>query len=122
MGNLPADRVQPNPAFQTIGVDYCGRFYHKTETRNKASRKCYIAVFVYFSMKAAHLKVVRDQTTESFIAALRRFISLRGSPRTIWSDNATNFVGAKSELAELKELFLSKRFERFIPPYLLLLR
>jgi len=37
------------------------------------------------------------------------FISLRGSPRTIWSDNATNFVGAKSELAELKELFLSEQ-------------
>jgi len=48
-------------------------------------------------------------TTDSFIAALRRFISLRGSPRTICSDNATNFVGAKSELADLKELFLSEK-------------
>jgi len=51
--------------------------------------------------------VVQDLTTDSFIAALRRFISLRVSPRTIWSDNVTNFVGAKSELAELNELFLS---------------
>ncbi|XP_041564840.1 uncharacterized protein LOC121467484 [Drosophila elegans] len=70
--------------------------------------QCYIAVFVYFSTKAAHLEVVQDLTTDSFIGALRRFISLRGSPRTIWSDNATNFVGAKRELAELKELFLSE--------------
>jgi len=53
--------------------------------------------------------VVQDLTTDSFIAALRRFISLRCSPRTIWSDNATNFVGAKSEPAELKELFLSEQ-------------
>jgi len=43
------------------------------------------------------------------MAALRRFISLIGSPRTIWSDNTTNFVGAKIVLAELKELFLSEQ-------------
>ncbi|XP_044313436.1 uncharacterized protein LOC123037359 [Drosophila rhopaloa] len=36
------------------------------------------------------------------------FTSLRGTPRTIWSDNATNFVGAKSELTELRNLFLSE--------------
>jgi len=96
MGSLPANRVQPNPAFHTPGVDYYGPFYHKAEARNKAPHKCYIAVFVCFSTKAAYLEVVQDLTTDSFIAALRRFIGLRGSPRTTCSDNATNFVGAKS--------------------------
>jgi len=115
MGSLPANRVQRNPAFHTTGVDYCKPFYHKAEAGNKAPHKCYIAVFVCFSTKAAHLEVVQDLTTDSFIAALRRFISLRGSPRTIWSDNATNFVGAKSELAELKELFLSSIQHRYLP-------
>jgi len=99
MGSLPANRVQPNPTFHITGVDYCGPFYHKAEARYKAPHKCYVAVFVCFTTKAAHLEVVQDFTTDSFIAALRRFISL--------SDNATNFVGAKRELAELKELFLS---------------
>jgi len=83
-------------------VDYCGPFYQKAEARNKARHKCYIAVFVCLSTKVDHLEVVQDLTTDSFIAALRRFVSLRGSSRTIWSDKATNFVGAKSELAELK--------------------
>jgi len=105
-GTKPANRVQPNPAFHTTGVDYCGPFYHKAEARNKAPHKCYIAVFVCFSTKAGHLEVVQDLTTDSFIAALRRFINLRDSPRTIWSDNATNFVGTKSEL---KELFSSEQ-------------
>jgi len=62
--------VQPNPAFHTTGVDYCGPFYHKAEARNKAPHKCYIAIFVCFSTKAAHLEVVQDLTTDSFIAAL----------------------------------------------------
>jgi len=60
------------------------------------------------------LEVVQDFTTDSFIAALRRFISLRGSPRTIWSDNATNFVGAKSKLTELIDWkFMPPRFPHF---------
>jgi len=53
--------------------------------------------------------VVQDLTADSFIAALSIYISLRGSPRIIWSDNATNFVGAKSEVAELKKLILSEQ-------------
>jgi len=67
-----------------------------------------------FPTKAAHLEVVQDLTTDSFIAAQSIYISLRGSLRTIRSDNATNFVGAKSELAELKELFLSEQ-HRYLP-------
>ncbi|XP_044315301.1 uncharacterized protein LOC123037679 [Drosophila rhopaloa] len=106
--HLAARYGQPDPAFYTTGVDYCGPFYHKAEARNKAPHKCYIAVFVCFSTKATHLEVVQDLTTDCFIAALRRFTSLRGTPRTIWSDNATSFFGAKSELTELKNLFLSE--------------
>lgn len=33
--------------------------------------------------------------------ALRRFISRRGKPLNIYSDNTTNFVGADAELKEL---------------------
>ena len=37
--------------------------------------------------------------------ALRRFISRRGHPRNIFSDNGTNFTGAQRELAKsLKSL------------------
>uniref|UniRef100_A0A1B0DD37 DUF5641 domain-containing protein n=1 Tax=Phlebotomus papatasi TaxID=29031 RepID=A0A1B0DD37_PHLPP len=40
---------------------------------------------------AIHLEVVGDLTTNSFIAALRRFISRRSTPSHIYCDNATNF-------------------------------
>ena len=45
-----------------------------------------------------------------FLAALHRFIAIRGKPRTIWS--ATNFVGAKNELFDLEEMFLCESHQR----------
>lgn len=34
-----------------------------------------------------------DLTTEGFIACFQRFVSRRGLPRLVWSDNGTNFCG-----------------------------
>jgi transposase InsO family protein len=50
------------------------------------------------STKALHLELVSDLTTNAFIAALRRFMSRRGRPAQVYSDNGTNFVGASKEL------------------------
>ena len=36
--------------------------------------------------------------TSSCVMAIERFISRRGTPSIIWSDNGTNFVGAEKEL------------------------
>ncbi|XP_003369067.1 conserved hypothetical protein [Trichinella spiralis] len=37
--------------------------------------------------RAVHLKLLREQTTDSFLQGLQRFISRRGRPRVIQSDN-----------------------------------
>lgn len=108
MGSLPEDRVQPKRAFYTTGIDFCGPFYYKSDVRNRPPTKCYVCIYVCFTTKATHFELVHDLSTSSFLSSLKRFISIRGKPRTIWSDNATNFVGAKNELAELRLLFFDQ--------------
>ena len=61
------------------------------------------------SVKAVHLELVSDLTTESVIACLRR-----GKPASIWSDHGTNFVGANRVLKELYSLLLSEKTEQTI--------
>ena len=62
--------------------------------------KAYVCVIVSLSIRAVHLELISDLTTDAFIACLRRFI---GKPTLIWSDHGTYFVGASNELKEIVE-------------------
>jgi hypothetical protein len=75
--------------------------------RSKTITKGYIAIFVCFVTKAVHIEVVTSLTTEAFLAALRRFVARRGKPKTIYSDNGTNFQGASNQLHELYKMLQS---------------
>ena len=86
------------------GIDYFGpllvKFNKKTRS-NQAVAKWYGAIFTCLSSCALHIKLAGDLSTDSFILALRRFISRRDYPKSIPSDNGTNFVGAQRELRKL---------------------
>lgn len=66
--------------------------------RSRKTDKAYVALFVCFATRAAHIELVSSLSTEAFLAALRRFIARRGKPTEINSDNGTNFVGADRTL------------------------
>ena len=97
MAPLPPARVEAGcSAYENCGVDYMGPLEIK-QGRNRLKRYC--CVFTCLATRATHLEVAYDLSTESFLMALRRFLSTRGhSTRVIFSDNGTNFVGARSEL------------------------
>ena len=97
----------PDSVFTRVGVDYAGPLLIKEGTKRKPVYvKSYVSVFVCLSIKAIHLELVTNLTAEAFTAALRRFISRRGRPLVIWSDNGSNFVGAANDPKALFE-FLS---------------
>ncbi|XP_065211049.1 uncharacterized protein LOC135839102 [Planococcus citri] len=100
MADLPETGVRPSPPFAVVGVDFAGPFTRKPDirSRSKTELKAYIAVFVCFSTKAVHLDTVSDLSTPAFLACFKRFVSRRGLPQIMYSDNGTNFVGAYNEL------------------------
>lgn len=108
MGQLPENRVNPSRPFEHVGVDFCGPFLTKNSLRSTTIIKSYVAVFICFATKAVHTEVVSDLSSDAFIASLRRFVSRRGLCSNLYSDNATNFIGSKSELQDLRKLFLSE--------------
>jgi hypothetical protein len=95
MGNLPEPRVNPSPSFSHTSMDYAGPFgIIMFVGRGQRTGKHYIALFVCLATKAIHLESVEDYTTTGFLAAFRGFVSWRGLPIHICSDNDTNFHGA----------------------------
>ena len=66
------------------------------------------------SVKAVHIEIVSDLTTEGFLGAFRRFIGRRAVPVHVYSDNGTNFVGANNQLRELYALFDSQQFKETV--------
>lgn len=115
MGDLPPERVAPALPFVRVGVDYCGPFKIRFPHRKTDIRICYVVIFICLVTKAVHIDMVADQTTEGFIAALRRLVARRGRPEIIMCDNARYFIGAKRELDQLRRLFNSQAFTSSIP-------
>ncbi|XP_036138622.1 uncharacterized protein LOC105838215 [Monomorium pharaonis] len=128
MGNLPESRVCETIPF-TTGIDFCGFFFlfKEKKHRNRARVKAYVCLFVCMTIKAVHLELVSDLTSDGFLAALRRFAARRGLLKHIYSDNGTNFVGANNQLYALfnshKHIELVNRYAstnhiswHFIPP------
>ena len=96
MADLPKERLVPYlPPLTYTGVDVFGPFYVK---RGRSCVKVYGCIFTCFNSRAIHIEDVSSLETDTFIQAMRRFISVRGCPKQIWSDNGTNFTGVEKEL------------------------
>ncbi|PIK53264.1 hypothetical protein BSL78_09838 [Apostichopus japonicus] len=98
MADLPVARVTAGKApFSNVGVDLFGPFFVK---QGRSSVKVWGCVFTCLAMRAVHIELVSSMNTDSFVNALRRFVSRRGSPEKIFCDNGTNFKGSERELKE----------------------
>lgn len=107
MGQLPAVRVNvAMMPFTYCGVDFTGPLTTKcVGHRSIRCYKAYICIFVCLTTRAVYIEVTSDLSPDGFIGALAKFISRRGCPKVMYSDNGTNFRGAANLLAA-KKLYL----------------
>jgi len=84
---LPAERVQPSTPFAVTGLDFSGPLY----TKKDQSANSYILLLTCATTRALHLELSSDVSVDKFLMALDRFVSRRGLPHNIHSDNAATF-------------------------------
>jgi len=102
MANLPEDRVESAPPLTYCGMDCFGPITIKEGRREL--KQCAV-IFTCMSSRAVHIEQLDDMTADAFINALRCFTAIRGPVQQLRSDQGSNFVGARNELANaIKEL------------------
>nr|XP_042913091.1 uncharacterized protein LOC122273094 [Parasteatoda tepidariorum] len=115
-GLLPADRVKDAAIFEIVGADLAGPLILKD------GQKTWILMVTCAIFRAVHLELLSSLSTENLILGLRRFISRRGRPSVVYTDNGTNFVGTQNLLKSIDweklktESNLSSITWNFIPP------
>ena len=111
MAELPKARVEASAPFMFSGMDCFGPFIVKN---GRKECKRYGLIFTCLYSRAVHIEMLPDLSTDSFINALRCFISLRGAVRQLYCDQGTNFVGASNEFKEGLKQCDTKILERFL--------
>lgn len=98
MADLPPTRLRLHqPAFFSTGIDCFGPMQVKVGRR---SEKRWGLLFKCLTTRAVHIEVLSSINADSFLMALRRFISRCGKPAELLSDQGTNFRGGDRELQE----------------------
>ena len=103
MGPLPTQRMDQLECFAHCSTDLFGPMFVKHTCKwekcvHLKETKVWGCIFTCLQSRAIHLEIVDNLSAEEFILALRRFISRVGIPKTMFSDNGTNFVAASKEL------------------------
>lgn len=106
---LPTIRVSSDEhqliyPFAAVGLDYFGPLCVKTGPETRASKrnptlnKRYGCIFTCLRYRAVHIEIAQDLSTDSFMNAVLRFVSRRGPPHVVYSDNGSNFKGAELDV------------------------
>ena len=106
---LPDFRTNEAPPFSKIGVDFAGPLYCKGTRGSKM--KTYIVLFTCCITRGIHLELATDLSAPTFLNALRRLSSRRGTPSLVVSDNAKTF---KSTAKLLTNIFSDKEIADYM--------
>ena len=120
MGPLPDVRLNPAPAWSSVSLDLFGPFAIRGEVNKRSRGKAYGLIINCLVTRAVHIDATPDYSTDTFLQALRRFMSFRGSPLKIFSDPGSQLKGAANlidvslsslDQMKLKEFGLKNGFE-----------
>ena len=81
------------------GFDYIGPLYTKNVYNDQQEEEHQLLKYTCAKTRGVVLDLVSDASTKTFVNSIKKFISRRGCPRIILSDNGTVFT------AELTQTF-----------------
>ena len=81
--------------------------------KKRMTGKAYGLIFNCLATRAVYVDVSPDYSSEKFLMALRRFISIRGYPLKLYLDNRAQLVAANNELKKVVKDLDSRSLQQF---------
>ena len=91
MGELPEGRLKPSPPFYNTSVDLFGPMYVKDVVKKRTQLKVYGVLFNCLASRAIYRDMAEGYDKNSFLKVFRRFVALRGFPKTVYSEEGYNW-------------------------------
>lgn len=98
---LPKERVTQSLPFTYTGVNFFGPVWVK---ENNKDIKMWSCIFVCMTVRCIHLEVAESLLIESFLNCFKRFVTRRGYPQKMFSDNKTNFIACQKTIIKKKHV------------------
>ena len=113
MAPLPLHRLRPTPAFYNVYIDYFGPFKIKGVVNKRSIGKAFGVIFTCGTCRAVYTDISQDYSMDGFLQTFRRFISIRGYPANIWSDQGPQLVATDKELRNMIKGFDVDKLKEF---------
>ncbi|KAH9402651.1 hypothetical protein TYRP_016184 [Tyrophagus putrescentiae] len=105
LGSVPKFRYEINSTpFTNVGIDIFGPLKVAMNTAGKR----YGVIFSCATTRAVHLELIHNQTAAEVFRAMTNFISRRGIPHLIYTDNGTNLMAVKKQFVRLLQQITDK--------------
>jgi hypothetical protein len=97
MGPLPSHQMGLSPPF--YAVDLFGPISFVDPNNKRKTGKGWGVVFVCTATSLVHVEMTQSYSTDSFLMALRRFMTLHGAPRRFQSGQGDQLVAALKQVS-----------------------
>ena len=101
MAPLPLDRLKPSPAWYVTSMDLFGPILIKDSVKQRTKKKVWGVIFNCLAVRAVHIDVSEDYSTDSILQVIRKFMAIRRKPSEILSDRGSQLIAAANDIAEL---------------------
>jgi hypothetical protein len=100
MSALPESRLAIAPIFNTTSIDLFGPLTIKDTVKKRTSMKVWGFIATCAATRAIHIDVTEGYSTDAILQTLRKFVTLRGCPSEIISDQGSQMKSAAKDLTE----------------------
>ena len=101
MAPLPKTRHAIAPTFYNTSLDLFGPIEIKDTVKQRSRKKVWGVIFSCTVTRAMYLDLTEDYSTDAILQVIRRFVTVRGCPSEIQSDQGSQLIAAAKDIGEL---------------------